>query len=80
MTHFAGKTYWLIGASEGLGRALAKKLSDEGAHLVLSARSAGRLESLAADLPHARALPVDVTDMDSVHRAVAELGPVDGLI
>lgn len=77
---FTGKTYWLIGASEGLGRALAGLLAAEGAHMILSARNADRLEALAATLPHARALPVDVTDSASVQAAVADLSEIDGVI
>ncbi|WP_127562090.1 SDR family NAD(P)-dependent oxidoreductase [Nioella ostreopsis] len=77
---FTGKTYWLIGASEGLGRALAGLLAAEGAHMILSARNADRLEALAATLPHARALPMDVTDSASVQAAVADLGEIDGVI
>ncbi|OWU83383.1 short-chain dehydrogenase [Oceanicola sp. 22II-s10i] len=80
MTAFTGKTYWLIGASEGLGRDLARQLAAEGARLVLSARSEDRLKSLADDLPDARALPLDVTDLASVRAAVAEAGNVDGVI
>ncbi len=77
----AGRTYWLIGASEGLGRALAEALAAEGARLVLSARNAERLESLAAALvPGARALPLDVTDAEAVRRAADAVGPIDGLI
>jgi short-subunit dehydrogenase len=77
---FTGKTYWLIGASEGLGRALAGLLAAEGAHMILSARNADRLEALAATLPHARALTMDVTDSASVQAAVADLGEIDGVI
>lgn len=80
MTVFSGKKLWLIGASEGLGRDLAKMLSAEGAHLVLSARNAGRLEDLKAELPNVRVLPLDVTDTQAVRQAAAEIGPVDGLI
>lgn len=80
MSSFAGKTYWLVGASEGLGRELARKLSVEGAHLVLSARNAERLESLVAELPNARAVPLDVTDTDAVRRAAADVGAIDGVI
>ncbi|PIV73340.1 MAG: short-chain dehydrogenase [Rhodobacteraceae bacterium CG17_big_fil_post_rev_8_21_14_2_50_65_11] len=77
---FQGKTYWLIGASEGLGRDLAGLLAGEGATLVLSARNADRLDSLAASLPGARALPMDVTDDASVREAAATLGEIDGVI
>lgn len=77
---FAGKTYWLVGASEGLGRALAQALSAEGASLVLSARNAGRLAELADSLPNARAVPCDVADPKDVARAYADCGPIDGVI
>ena len=64
-----GTTYWIVGASEGLGRALAQALDAEGARLILSARSADRLDALAADLTGATALPMDVTDPASVAAA-----------
>lgn len=77
---FAGRTYWLIGASEGLGRCLAERMAAEGAHLVLSARNPDRLQALASTLPRARALPLDVTDAGSVRAAVQDLGDIDGVI
>lgn len=80
MIELAGKTYWLIGASEGLGRVLAKKLGAEGANLILSARNAERLESLCKDIGHARAVPLDVTNSKAVAQAVADVGPIDGVI
>ena len=77
---FAGKTYWIIGASEGLGRALAQELDAAGAQLVLSARSADRLHALAEELGQGQVIPMDVTNKASVAQAVAEAGPVDGVI
>lgn len=78
---FSGKRYWLVGASEGLGRALAHELSALGAELVLSARDRDRLEALRSDLPGAsRVVPVDVRDSDAVARAVADAGDLDGVI
>ncbi len=80
MHDFSGKTYWLIGASEGLGRALAQVLSSRGAKLILSSRNTERLESLCETLPDARTVPIDVTDLETVRGAVAAVGEVDGLI
>lgn len=80
MTDFLGKTYWLIGASEGLGRALAKRLDTEGAHLILSARNRERLDTLNAELANATVVALDVTDGDSVRRASRSIGDVDGVI
>jgi short-subunit dehydrogenase len=80
MTKFSGKTYWLIGASEGLGRELAKKLSNAGAHLILSARNRERLASLSAELPNARVLVLDVTDSVAMKQAMDEIGSIDGVI
>ncbi|SDJ06539.1 SDR family NAD(P)-dependent oxidoreductase [Aliiruegeria lutimaris] len=77
---FQGKTYWLVGASEGLGRALARQLAQEGATLVVSSRNAARLEALVAELPNARAVAMDVTDSDSVRRSAEAVGPLDGVI
>ncbi len=80
MSSFHGKTYWIVGASEGLGRAVAEGLARDGAHLILSARNADRLAEICAKLPNARSVPFDVTDLDAVRRAVAETGEIDGLV
>lgn len=80
MDPFDGKTWWIIGASEGLGRALAEGLDAAGARLVLSARSAEPLEAVAKRLRDARAVAMDVTDEASVRRAAEIAGTVDGLI
>lgn len=76
----AGKTYWLIGASAGLGAALARKMDRAGAHLILSARSGDALIRLAAELNHARPVVIDVTDSASVAAAAREAGAIDGVI
>ncbi|WP_424988377.1 SDR family NAD(P)-dependent oxidoreductase [Microbulbifer sp. S227A] len=80
MTPLDRKALWLVGASEGLGRALARRLDARGAQLILSARNAGRLDSLCETLNNARSLPMDVTDADSVRRACDKVGHLDGLI
>ena len=81
MREWSGKRYWLVGASEGLGRALAMKMSRAGAELVLSARSGDRLRELAAELPgRTQVVPMDIADRDSVEEAAAEVGRIDGLV
>ena len=78
--NFKAKTYWLIGASDGLGRALASVLSNEGANVILSARNKDGLSEIASNLPNATALPIDVTSMDSIVFAAKSVGEIDGII
>jgi NADP-dependent 3-hydroxy acid dehydrogenase YdfG len=81
MRQFRGKRYWLVGASEGLGRALAERLSAAGAEVILSARSTERLAEVAASLPGpSLVLPVDVADAASVRGAAAAAGQIDGVV
>jgi NADP-dependent 3-hydroxy acid dehydrogenase YdfG len=56
-------------------------LSMGGAEVIVSARSAERLEALVAELPGpGRAVACDVADAESVKRAAAEAGEVDGMV
>jgi len=78
---WVGKRYWIVGASEGLGRALAHRMSAAGAELILSARSEERLQALVAELPgRAQAVACDVACMDSVRAAAAAAGDLDGVV
>ena len=77
----SGKTYWLVGASFGIGAALARELDRRGAHLVLSARSKEKLADVSATLsPQPKIVLCDVTDSASVAQAAAEAGKIDGVI
>jgi short-subunit dehydrogenase len=81
MRDWNGKRYWLVGASEGLGRALAHVMSRAGVELVLSARSEERLQELVAELPgRASYVPIDISDRESVTAAAQEAGEVDGVV
>lgn len=81
MRDLRGKRYWLVGASEGLGVALARKMAEAGAQLVLSARQQDRLQELADSLPGgAVVVALDVSDPASVTDAARLVGDVDGVI
>ena len=67
MRSWAGKTYWLVGASEGLGRSVAEVMSRSGCKLILSARSEDRLHELADALPgEARALAMVPSEVEAM--------------
>lgn len=81
MRDWAGKRYWLVGASEGLGLALAERLSRAGCEVIISARSAERLADAVSKMPgKASAVPVDVGDRASVLAAAEAVGEVDGVV
>lgn len=81
MRDWQGKRYWLVGASEGLGRALAHVMSRSGAEVIVSARSEDRLRDLVKELPgKARYVTVDVTDRAAVEAAAAQIGDIDGVV
>ncbi|AXI48237.1 short-chain dehydrogenase [Sulfitobacter sp. SK012] len=81
MKTWQGKRYWLVGASDGLGAALAQQLSRAGAEVILSARSEDKLHALAKTLPgRVQVQKVDVSDQDSVNAAAKAVGDVDGIV
>ncbi|MBS1140940.1 MAG: Short-chain dehydrogenase/reductase [Proteobacteria bacterium] len=60
ITDWHGKRVWLVGASSGIGAALARELAGRGARVALSARSVDKL--LALGIADALLLPCDATD------------------
>ena len=76
-----GKRYWLVGAGDGLGRALAHHMSRAGIELIVSSRGADKLASLVDELPgKATAQTVDISDDASVAAAAEAIGDIDGLV
>ena len=81
MRDFNGKRYWLVGASAGLGRALADKLVEAGAEVVISARGEDGLKQAVSEIgTKASYVTVDVSDNDDVIRAATEVGKIDGYV
>ena len=76
-----GKRYWLVGAGDGSGRALAHHMSKAGIEVVVSARSEDKLAELVSELPgKASYQTVDISDDDSVKAAAAAVGQIDGVV
>lgn len=86
--NIGGKVVVITGASSGLGEATARHLSSQGATVVLGARRADRIQSLADELTgsgaKSLALTTDVTHADQVRRlvdaAVETFGRIDVML
>lgn len=74
-----GKTVLLTGATGGLGEAIARRLRDEGAELIVSGRRRAELERIAAAVGGIAA-PCDLTDREQLRALVASHPAVDVLI
>jgi meso-butanediol dehydrogenase / (S,S)-butanediol dehydrogenase / diacetyl reductase len=73
----AGRSALVTGGGTGIGAAVARRLTAEGAAVVVMGRRAEPLGDVAASLANGRAVPGDVTSEEDVGRAVeaaAELG------
>ena len=78
---WAGKRYWLVGASAGLGEAVAQMMSAAGVEVILSARSEDDLKRVVDALPgKASYVTGDVRSLKSVEKAYAQVGDVDGVV
>jgi hypothetical protein len=84
-----GKTALVTGASEGIGRAIAWKLAEEGVRVAICARTASKLQETAAAITHATGmdivpLAVDLRNLAGcqgfVEQAAVRLGGIDILV
>lgn len=72
-----GKTALVCGSSQGMGKAIAKQLSEQGANIVLFARNREKLEAVQKELDHSQGqdhhiLVADFSNPDNVKQTVHE--------
>ena len=76
--HLNGKTALVCGSTAGIGKATALELAELGAHVILMARNADKLEKTLAELPKGpdqkhHAVRADFTDLEGFKTAVEEI-------
>ena len=71
---------WIVGASTGIGAALAEALAARGARVALSARRREPLDEMAGRLGKGRALvlPLDITEAPALEKAAASMAKAWG--
>jgi short-subunit dehydrogenase len=79
-----GKIVLVTGASEGIGAATARLLTEQGAKVALAARSLDKLNRLAEELDDSFAVQVDMTRQESitamVDMTIEHYGRIDVLV
>ena len=88
MENLQGKTAFVSGASQGIGRACALALARMGARIALAARNEAKLEAVAAEIEavggQAKPFLMDVSDEASIKAAakaaIAHFGSVEILV
>lgn len=81
MFQLSGKTALITGSSGGIGSAIAKNLSQQGAHVVLHGTRSGRLEELASEIgSNVSVVTANLSNRDAVGGLVAEATKATGAI
>ena len=80
MSALKNKQVAIVGASSGIGKAVAEEVSAHGGKPVLSSRSKDKLESVASSLGGVPIIPVDMTDTHSVDQWANSLPNIDHLV
>lgn len=75
-----GKTALVTGAGQGIGRAAAMAIANEGGAVVAASRTLSKMNDLPAQSPLIRTAALDVTDRAAVQKLMADAGPFDILV
>jgi 2-keto-3-deoxy-L-fuconate dehydrogenase len=75
-----GRTALVTGGASGIGEATCRALAGAGASVIVADVDRERADSLAAELPGATVLILDITDEAAVHEAFSKLQRLDILI
>jgi len=75
-----GRIALVTGGASGIGEATVKELARAGAHVWIGDINLCAAETLAASLPDASALDLDVTSAESIAKGVAQVGKLDILV
>jgi 3-oxoacyl-[acyl-carrier protein] reductase len=68
-----GKTALVTGASRGIGEAIARRLGEAGAHVLVAARSVDRVNQIAAEIGNAGGVELDISAADVREKVAAIL-------
>jgi len=75
-----GKVALVTGGASGIGEATCKELACAGSSVIVADINLEAAEKLAASLPHAKAVRMDVTNVESIDAAASLLDRLDILV
>ncbi len=78
--YLENKMALITGGASGIGAATARELTRAGAHVIVADLNFPAAQALASELPHAKAVPMDVTDSASIASAIAQIPHLDILV